>query len=466
VLAGVTLVYVISDTFTKPLGSLVEGVRALEEGDFSYPLTAAGGDEVARVTRAFESMRDTLERNQELRQQLEEQLRQAQKMDALGRLAGGVAHDFNNLLTVIKGNSDLALERLKPTDAVRGNCEQIRRVADRAALLTRQLLAFSRRQMLQPKILDLNELIVEMGRLLQRLLREDIEYKVQLGEPLGRVKADPGQLEQVLLNLIVNASDAMPKGGTLTIETENVCVDALYAQPRPPLAPGDYVMLAVSDTGFGMDANIKARIFEPFFTTKEPGKGTGLGLATVYGVVKQSSGYIFVDSAPGVGARFEIYLPQVADKAETVPAGGRATKVRGGRETVLLVEDEADVRTLTCEFLTAAGYQVLTAVDGEDGFDIGNKFAEAIDVLVTDIVMPRMRGPELAKRLKRLLPDLKVVYMSGYTEEFGEGQNLLEGASFLQKPFSRDALLQQIRDTLKGKPAKQVERPAFSLRIN
>jgi CheY-like chemotaxis protein len=339
-------------------------------------------------------------------------------------------------------------------------------VADRAALLTRQLLAFSRRQMLQPKILDLNELIVEMGRLLQRLLREDIEYKVQLGEPLGRVKADPGQLEQVLLNLIVNASDAMPKGGTLTIETENVCVDALYAQPRPPLAPGDYVMLAVSDTGFGMDANIKARIFEPFFTTKEPGKGTGLGLATVYGVVKQSSGYIFVDSAPGVGARFEIYLPQVADKAETVPAGGRATKVRGGRETVLLVEDEADVRTLTCEFLTAAGYQVLTAVDGEDGFDIGNKFAEAIDVLVTDIVMPRMRGPELAKRLKRLLPDLKVVYMSGYTEEFGEGQNLLEGASFLQKPFSRDALLQQIRDTLKGKPAKQVERPAFSLRIN
>ena len=466
VLAGVMLVYVISDTFTKPLGSLVEGVRALEEGDFRYPLTAAGGDEVARVTRAFESMRDTLERNQEQREHLEEQLRQAQKMDALGRLAGGVAHDFNNLLTVIKGNSDLALERLKSTDAVRGNCEQIRRVADRAALLTRQLLAFSRRQMLQPKILDLNELIVEMGRLLQRLLREDIEYKVQLGEPLGRVQADPGQMEQVLLNLIVNASDAMPKGGTLTIETENVCVDARYAQSRAPLAPGDYVMLAVSDTGFGMDANIKARIFEPFFTTKEPGKGTGLGLATVYGVVKQSSGYILVDSAPGAGARFEIYLPQVADKVETVPAEERAAKVRGGRETVLLVEDEADVRTLTCEFLKAAGYQVLTAVDGEDGLDIGHKFADSIDVLVTDVVMPRMRGPELAKRLKRRLPDLKVVYMSGYTEEFSEGQSLLERASFLQKPFSRDALLRQIHDTLKGKPAEQVERPTFSLRMN
>jgi len=465
VLAGVMLVYVISHTFTKPLGSLVEGVRALEEGDFSYPLTAAGGDEVARVTRAFESMRDTLERNQEQREQLEEQLRQAQKMDALGRLAGGVAHDFNNLLTVIKGNTDLALERIKPNDTVRGNCEQIRKVADRAAMLTRQLLAFSRRQMLQPKILDLNELIVEMGRLLQRLLREDIDYKVQLGEPLGRVQADPGQMEQVLLNLIVNASDAMPKGGTLTVETENVHVDQLYAQSRAPLAPGDYVMLAVSDTGLGMDAGTKARIFEPFFTTKEPGKGTGLGLATVYGVVKQSSGYIFVDSAPGTGARFEIYLPQVPEKAEA-PAEKRVTKVRGGRETVLLVEDEADVRTLTCEFLKAAGYEVLTATDGEEGLDIANKFADAIDMLVTDVVMPRMRGPELAKRLKRLLPDLKVVYMSGYTEEFSERASVLEGASFLQKPFSRDALLRQVHDTLKGKPTEQVERPAFSLRIN
>jgi len=466
VLAGVMLVYVISDAFTKPLGSLVEGVRALEEGNFSYPLMADGGDEVARVTRAFESMRNTLERNQEQREQLEEQLRQAQKMDALGRLAGGVAHDFNNLLTVIKGNSDLALERVKPTDAVHGNCEQIRRVADRAALLTRQLLAFSRRQMLQPKILDLNELIVEMGRLLQRLLREDIEYKVQLAEPLGRVQADPGQMEQVLLNLIVNASDAMPRGGTLTIETENVTVDERYAQSRAPMAPGDYVMLAVSDTGYGMEASTKARIFEPFFTTKEPGKGTGLGLATVYGVVKQSSGYIFVDSAPGAGARFEIYLRQVLDKAQTAPAEERAAKLRGGRETVLLVEDEADVRTLICEFLKAAGYQVLTAADGEEGLDIGQKFGEEIDILVTDVVMPRLRGPELAKRLKRLLPDLKVVYMSGYTEEFSEGPNLLEGGSFLQKPFSRDTLLRQIHDALKGKPAAPIDRPAFSLRIN
>jgi signal transduction histidine kinase/ActR/RegA family two-component response regulator len=466
VLAGVMLVYLISDTFTKPLGSLVEGVRALEEGDFGYPLTAAGGDELARVTRAFESMRNTLERNQEQREQLEEQLRQAQKMDALGRLAGGVAHDFNNLLTVIKGNSDLALERVKPTDAVHGNCEQIRRVADRAALLTRQLLAFSRRQMLQPKILDLNELIVEMGRLLKRLLREDIEYKVHLGEPLGRVQADPGQIEQVLLNLIVNASDAMPQGGTLTIETENVRVDDRYAQSRTPLAIGEYVMLAVSDTGHGMDANIKTRIFEPFFTTKEPGKGTGLGLATVYGVVKQSSGYIFVDSAPGAGARFEIYLPQVPEKVEAVPVEERAAKLRGGLETVLLAEDEDDVRTLTCEFLKAAGYHVLTASDGEEGLAIGERLGDAIDVLVTDVVMPRMRGPELAKRLRRLLPDLKVVYISGYTEEFSEVPNLLQDAYFLQKPFSRDALLRKVHDALKGTPAEQIDRPTFSLRIN
>src|SRR5438105_5398830 len=466
ILAGVLLVYVISDTFTKPLGSLVEGVRALEEGDFSYPLTAAGGDELACVTRAFESMRNTLERNQEQREQLEEQLRQAQKMDALGRLAGGVAHDFNNLLTVIKGNSDLALERIKPTDAVRGNCEQIRRVADRAAMLTRQLLAFSRRQMLQPKILHLNELIVEMGKLLQRLLREDIEYKTQLGEPLGRVQADPGQMEQVLLNLIVNASDAMPRGGTLTIGTENVCVDERYAQSRQPLAPGDYVMLAVSDTGHGMEPSTKARIFEPFFTTKEPGKGTGLGLATVDGVVKQSSGYIFVDSEPGAGARFEIYLPLVREQVEAVPKEERAAKLRPGRETVLLVEDEADVRALTCEFLKAAGYQVLTAADGEEGLDIGKRFASEVDILVTDVVMPRMRGPELAKHLKKELPDLKVVYMSGYTEEFSEVPSHLQGVYFLQKPFSRDGLLGKVHDALKGKPIEPIDRPAFSLRIN
>jgi signal transduction histidine kinase/ActR/RegA family two-component response regulator len=466
VLAGVMLVYVISDTFTKPLGSLVEGVRALEEGNFGYPLRADGDDEVARVTRAFESMRHTLERNEEQREHLEEQLRQAQKMDALGRLAGGVAHDFNNLLTVIKGNSDLALERIKPTDAVRANCEQIRRVADRAALLTRQLLAFSRRQMLQPKILDLNELIVEMGRLLQRLLREDIEYKTDLGEPLGRVQADPGQMEQVLLNLIVNASDAMPKGGTLTIETVNVRVDETYAQSRTPLATGDYVMLAVSDTGHGMEASTKARIFEPFFTTKELGKGTGLGLATVYGVVKQSSGYIFVDSEPGAGARFEIYLPQVPEQVQAVAEEERAAKLRPGRETVLLVEDEADVRALTCEFLKSAGYQVLTAADGEEGLETGQRFGDEIDILVTDVVMPRLRGPELAKRLRLVLPDLKVVYMSGYTEEFSDMPNLLHGAYFLQKPFSRDALLRQLQDALKGKPAEQADRPAFSLRIN
>jgi CheY-like chemotaxis protein len=258
----------------------------------------------------------------------------------------------------------------------------------------------------------------------------------------------------------------MPKGGMLTIETQNVHVDEWYAQARTPLATGEYVMMAVSDTGHGMEPSTKARIFEPFFTTKEPGKGTGLGLATVYGVVKQSSGYIFVDSEPGAGARFEIYLPQVTAQAQAVPEEERATKLRPGRETVLLVEDEADVRTLTCEFLKAAGYQVLTAADGEEGFETGERFGDEIDILVTDVVMPRLRGPELAKRLKRLKPDLKVVYMSGYTEEFSEMPTLLEGAYFLQKPFSRDSLLRQIQDALKGKPAEPPDRHAFSLRIN
>src|SRR5215468_10829092 len=398
VLAGAMLVYFISDTFTRPLGSLVEGVRALEAGDFSYPLTAAGGDEVARVTRAFESMRNTLERNQEQREQLEEQLRQAQKMDALGRLAGGVAHDFNNLLTVIKGNSDLALEQIKPDEPARVNCEQISKVADRAASLTRQLLAFSRRQILQPKVLDLNDLIVDSSRLLKRLLREDIEFNVCLGESLGRVLADPGQIEQVLLNLTVNAADAMPQGGSLLIETHNVTVDARYSTTHPSVKPGNYVMFAVTDSGSGMTPEIKTRIFEPFFTTKDLGKGTGLGLATVYGIVNQSSGYIHVDSAPGSGTRFEIYLPQTQEQLLAVPSPEPLSTHRRHRETVLLAEDEEAVRALTCEFLQSAGYHVLTATDGTEALEIAGRLAGSIQILVTDVVMPRVRGPELAQR--------------------------------------------------------------------
>jgi signal transduction histidine kinase/ActR/RegA family two-component response regulator len=452
VLAGGALVFLISDAFTRPLTRLVGGVRALEQGNFTYPLKAQGADEVAQVTRAFEQMRRTLQNNQAQTQQLEDQLRQSQKMDALGRLAGGIAHDFNNLLTIIKGHCGLLLDRLAPGDALYGSGEQIQKASDRAASLTRQLLTFSRRQMLQPKVLDLNALIAEMGKLLRRLVREDVEFLLRLGESLGRVKADPGQIEQVLLNLTVNACDAMPEGGKLTIETQNVLVDKEYARTRPTIEPGDYVMLAVSDTGHGMDAATKARIFEPFFTTKEPGKGTGLGLAIVYGVVTQSDGLIWVDSSPRNGARFEIYLPRVREQVDRSASDDIAVSRPRRSETVLLVEDQEEVRELTSDFLTSAGYRVITARDGDEALEIAQRLRQKIHLLLTDVVMPKMSGPELVKQIKRLLPDLKVVYMSGYIEQKEDYRELLEKGFYLQKPFSRETLLRQLSAASANKP--------------
>ena len=448
VIAGVGLVFMISDRFTRPLASLVEGVRAVERGDFTYPLGSNGGDELAQVTRAFDRMRSTLQKNEARRQQLEDQLRQSQKMDALGRLAGGVAHDFNNLLTVIKGHGDLLLGRLEPADSLHMSGVQIVKAADRAASLTRQLLAFCRMQLLQPKVLDLNALVSEMCSLLRRLVREDIAFTFQAGESLGRVKADPGQIEQVIVNLTVNACDAMPEGGKLTIETHNVRVDEKWAASRPPIKPGAYVLLAVTDTGQGMDASTRARIFEPFFTTKEQGKGTGLGLATVYGVVKQSGGCIWVDSEPGKGARFEVYLPLVEERAEFA----RGQEIPGApvrrAATVLIAEDEEAVRELASEFVSSAGYTVLTAKDGMEALAIAERSDGPIHLLITDVVMPKMRGPELAKRLKALHPDLRIVYMSGYLEyNSGNGQFLEEGF-FLQKPFSRNTLVCKVDEAL------------------
>ncbi|HLK03244.1 MAG TPA: ATP-binding protein [Candidatus Acidoferrum sp.] len=448
VLVGGALVFFMSGTFTRPLGALLEGVRALEQGDYTFPLAPAGSDELARVTRAFDSMRSTLQRNEAERKQLETDLRQSQKMDALGRLAGGVAHDFNNLLTVIKGNADLALDQIKPADPVRANCEQIGKVADRASSLTRQLLAFSRSQLLQPKVLDLNDLVMDSTRLLKRLLREDIEFNVSLGESLGRVLADPGQLEQVLLNLTVNAADAMPEGGTLLIETHNISVDAKHSLTHPSVNPGNYVLLAVTDSGIGMTPEIKARIFEPFFTTKDAGKGTGLGLATVYGIVNQSSGFIHVDSALGDGTRFEIYLPLTHEQLPAASSDLPIATATKHRETVLLVEDEDSVRSLTCEFLQSAGYQVLTASDGVEALEIADRLKGAIHLLVTDVVMPRMRGPELARRVQEKLPKLKVVFMSGYTQELHGSSHPIELGSFLQKPFSRTELLAKLHEAL------------------
>jgi signal transduction histidine kinase/ActR/RegA family two-component response regulator len=459
VLAGGMLGFAISDRFTRPLESLVEGVQALEKGDFAYPLEAHGGDEVAQVTRAFDRMRGTLKNNESERQQLEEQLRQSQKMEAMGRLAGGVAHDFNNLLTVIKGHSGLLLDRLQAPDSAHGSARQIDKAADRAASLTRQMLAFCRMQVLQPKVLDLNALVSEMSSLLRRLVREDIAFTLQAGESLGRVKADPGQIEQVIMNLTVNAGDAMPEGGKLTIETRNVVVDAQLARQRPPMQPGRYVLLAVVDTGHGMDPNTKARIFEPFFTTKEQGKGTGLGLATVYGVVKQSGGCIWVDSAPGKGARFEVYLPAV-DEVEEIARPQETTVTPARRsETVLIVEDEAAVRELASEFMKSAGYTVLAAQDGEEALALVARSEEQIQILLTDVVMPNMRGPELAKRLKALHPDLKVVYMSGYLEFNVGGGEFLDEAFFLQKPFSRHTLVRKVAEALSNERVVANSRP-------
>lgn len=459
VLAGGLLVFVISDRSTRPLTRLAEGVRALEQGDFTYPLQPDGGDEIAEVTRAFQDMRGTLQKNEvqrqqheAQRQQLEGQLRQAQKMDAMGRLAGGVAHDFNNLLTVIKGNSTLLVERLQSDDRLLGCTRQIESAADRAASLTRQLLAFCRMQVLQPKILDLNVLVSEMCKLLRRLIREDISFTFHAGQSLGRVKADPGQIEQVIMNLVVNAGDAMPTGGSLTIETHNVTVDEQRVITRPPIRPGEYVLLSVTDIGQGMDAETKARIFEPFFTTKERGKGTGLGLATVYGIIKQSGGCVWVESEPGSGARFEVYLPRVNEDVED-PATAEETEATPARrrKTVLVVEDEDGVRELASAFLQSAGYTVLTARDGTEALSIAERSEDPVHLLLTDVVMPKMRGPELAKRLKDRRNSLSIIYMSGYLEYNRGDEDFLEEGFFLQKPFSRDGLVHKVGEALRSK---------------
>jgi signal transduction histidine kinase/CheY-like chemotaxis protein len=453
VFAGGALVFLLSRTFTQPLELLVHGVRALERGNYGYPLGPDSGDEVSEVTAAFERMRGTLQKNDEQRASLENQLRQAQKMEAVGRLAGGVAHDFNNLLTVIKGHSDLLEMKLGTLSPAQSSIAQVRKAADRATALTRQLLAFSRMQVLQPRVLDLNSLISDVGKMLPMLIGEEIEYSFHPGESLARVKADPSQVEQVLVNLAVNAHDAMPKGGKLTISTQNVVLDAAYARSHPPTAAGRYVLLTVADTGCGMDERTKAKVFEPFFTTKELGKGTGLGLATVYGVVKQSGGYIWVDSAPDQGTRFEIFLPQCAAAPQLPSEDEPAAKYSRGVGTVLLAEDEEAVRELASEFLRSSGYQVIAGKDGLDALEKAEQETGTIDVLVTDVVMPRMRGTELAQRLKRAHPRIKIVYMSGYLEHNSD-EGFVADSAHLQKPFSRDSLLKKMRDAL-GQESEQ-----------
>ncbi len=381
---------------------------------------------------------------------LEQQLRQAQKMEAVGRLAGGVAHDFNNLLMVIKGHTELLLNVLPASEQIARKIEQIGRAADRASSLTRQLLAFSRMQLLQPRVMNLNGVVEDMGRLLPRLIGEDIELVIRSAEDLGAIRADASQMEQVIMNLAVNARDAMPNGGRLSIETSNADLDSAYSAVHPVVRQGSYVLLAVSDTGTGMDAETQTHIFEPFFTTKEQGKGTGLGLATVYGVVKQSGGFIWVYSEVGKGTSFKIYLPRVDQPVEKSGSTQSSSEAPRGTGTILLAEDEQDVREVAREFLESGGYTVIEAHDGAEAIQLVEKHKGAIDLLVTDMVMPGMTGQELGGMLRQKRDGLRILYMSGYSEHAAaESVQGDESIRLLTKPFSRWALLRAVHEILK-----------------
>ncbi len=384
------------------------------------------------------------------RVQLEQQLRQAQKMEAVGRLAGGIAHDFNNILTAITGYADLLLEDLSPADPRRQDADEVRKAAERAAGLTRQLLAFSRQQVLQTSVIDVNALVGDLQKMLGRLLGEDVDLSTQLHQDTGRVKADAGQLEQVLMNLAVNARDAMPHGGKLTLETGNVQLDDAYAADHYPARPGSYVMIAVTDTGIGMSEETQAHMFEPFFTTKEKGKGTGLGLATVYGIIKQSGGFIWVYSEVGHGSTFKIYLPRLDQESDrpVQPATPPARAPRG-TETVLLAEDEPPVRAIARQVLERHGYTVLEAPSAESALDIAARYSGTIHLLLTDVIMPGMNGRELATRLADLRPDARVIFMSGYTDDAVVHHGVLDsGATYVQKPFTPDAIARKVREVL------------------
>jgi two-component system cell cycle sensor histidine kinase/response regulator CckA len=422
------------------------GMIALANKEHGYDI--ADQEDLETLSISFV---EALNRNREARdrESLLEQFRQAQKMEAVGKLAGGIAHDFNNLITIIKGYGQISIDELKEGDPLKANLREIHKAAERAAALTRQLLAFSRRQIMEMKILNINGILADIEKMLRRIIGEDIQLVTVLAEDVGSVKSDPGQIEQVILNLAVNAKDAMPSGGTLTIETANAELDEAYARHHAAVTPGLYVMVSVSDTGVGMTQEVRERVFEPFFTTKEMGKGTGLGLSTVYGIVKQSGGNIWVYSEPGMGTTFKIYLPRVDEPLSEMESRVIVEELPFGSQTILIVEDEDEVRRLATLILRKQGYNVLEASNGGEALLICERHKSPIDLLLTDVVMPGMSGREVAKRLARLHQVMKVLYMSGYTDNAVAHHGILEkGIAYIQKPFTVRDLAAKVREVL------------------
>lgn len=463
VLLGIAIAVLLGISFSRPISKLAGAAQEIGKGNLDYRITMKRKDEFGDLATAFNYMADELdkkaianaqlfnERNRVEKEarQLEEQLHQSQKMEAVGQLAGGIAHDFNNSLTLIKVCSQLALQELKEGDPVREKIQQIDEATQRSGDLARQLLTFSRRQVVEIKVLDLNNLLDNLNKMLRRVIGEDIELVTKLAEGLGRVKGDPGQIDQIIVNLTVNARDAMPEGGRLVLETANVELDAEYARTRLHVTPGRYVMLSVSDTGKGMAPEVKEHIFEPFFTTKENGKGTGLGLFMVYGIVQKYGGHIVVNSEQEQGTTFKIYLPQVDEQIEGAGEELLEKKMPRGGETVLVVEDDNDLRNLIGEALKQQGYKALEAANGGEGLLLFDKYRQEIRLIVTDIVMPVMNGFELTDLLLPLCPQMKVLYMSGYPDNPAlQRRNLNPQTNFIAKPFSLEDLAIKVRKVL------------------
>ena len=437
----------------------LEGFKSGDKGPRTFTVTCKDGTEkiinfipvqleAGENLVACEDITE-LKRAEEEKAALQDQLRQSQKVEAIGRLAGGIAHDFNNLLTIIKGYSQLSCIELKEGDTLRGNIDEIQKAAERAASLTRQLLAFSRRQVMEMKVVDLNTLLRDLEKMLRRVIGEDIEMVIQTAGDLGGVRTDVGQIEQVIMNLSVNAKDAMPSGGKLTIETANAELDESYARSHLDVKPGPYVMFSVSDTGMGMTPEVRDQIFEPFFTTKEKGKGTGLGLSTAYGIVKQSKGHIWVYSVQGRGTTFKIYLPRVDEPLEEIRKEVLKKELPRGNETILIVEDEEEVRKLAGKILERQGYKILETFNGDDALVACERSRSPIHLMLADVVMPGMSGSELAKLLKPLYPEIKILYMSGYTDDSIVRHGVLEkGVNYIQKPFTMEGLARKVREVL------------------